>query len=111
MTKDNVGKTWKQSINLSSFGDSLPGELRFTLTAIELNTDVFGEMIAVKALSEPFFIKAGGGSVRSTINTVYLFDPKIEELYLSVSVFEATKDVDSKKTLRHEVATYRTDAT
>lgn len=111
VTKDNVGKTWKQSINLSSFGDSLPGELNFTLTAIELKTDVFGEMIAVRALSEPFFVKAGVSSLRSRINTGYLFDPKIEEIYLSVSVFEATKDVDGKKTLRHEVATYRTDAT
>jgi len=110
VTKDNVGKTWKQSINLSSLGNSLPGELRFTLTAIELKTDVFGEMIAVRALSEPFFVKGGMGSLRSRINTVYLFDPKIEEIYLSVSVFEATKDANGKKTLRHEVATYRTDA-
>jgi len=111
VTKDNIGKTWKQSIDLSSLGDSLPGELRFTLTAMGLKTDVFGEMIAVRALSEPFFVKAGKGSLRSRINAVYLFDPKIEEIYLSISVFEATKNVDGKKTLRHEVATYRTDAT
>ena len=110
VTKDNVGKTWKQSINLSSLGDSLPGELRFTLTAMELNTDVFGEMIAVRALSEPFFVESGKGSLRSKINAIYLFDPKIEEIYLSISVFETTKDANGKKTLRHEVATYRTNA-
>jgi len=110
VTKDNVGKTWKQSINLSSLGDSLPGELRFTLTAMELNTDVFGEIIAVRALSEPFFVKSGKDSLRSKINAVYLFDPRIEEIYLSISVFETTKDANGKKTLRHEVATYRTNA-
>lgn len=110
VTKDNVGKTWKQSINLSSLGGSLPGELRFTLTAMELNTDVFGEIIAVRALSEPFFVKSGKDSLRSKINAVYLFDPKIEEIYLSISVFETTKDANGKKTFRHEVATYRTNA-
>lgn len=110
VTKDNVGKTWKQSINLSSLGGSLPGELKFTLTAMELNTDVFGEIIAVRALSEPFFVKSGNSSLRSKINAVYLFDPKIEEIYLSISVFETTKDANGKKTLRHEVATYRTNA-
>ena len=110
VTKDNIGKTWKQSIDLSSYGNSLPGELRFTLTAMELNTNVFGEMVAVRALSEPFFAKSGKDSLKSKINAVYLFDPKIEEIYLSISVFEATKDANGKKTLRHEVATYRTDA-
>ncbi len=110
VTKDNVGKTWKQSINLSSLGDSLPGELKFTLTAMGLKTNVFGEMIAVRALSEPFFVESGKGSLRSKINAVYLFDPRIEEIYLSISVFKATKDANGKKTLRHEVATYRTNA-
>jgi hypothetical protein len=110
VTKDNVGKTWKQSINLSSLGDSLPDELRFTLTALGFNTEVFGEMIAVRALSEPFFVKAGKGSLRSKINAVYLFDSSIEEIYLSISVFEGRKDANGKKRLRHEVATYKTDA-
>jgi len=112
ITKDKVGKTWKQSFNLSSLSDSLPGRLEFTLTAMELKTEMFGEMIAVRALSEPFFVKSGKDSVRSTINAIYLFDPKIEDIYLSISVFEAATDAyGSKEILRHEVATYRTDAT
>lgn len=61
-TKKNVGKTWKQSFDLSSFGKSLPRRLTFTLTAIQLDTKVLGEafndMIAVRALSEPFIVKA-----------------------------------------------------
>lgn len=110
VTKENVGKTWKQSIHLSSLGDSLPGELAFTLAAIELKRFV-GQMIAVRALSEPFVVETPEGPLRSKINTVYLFDPEIEDVYLSVSVFETTKDVNGvQETLRHEVATYRADA-
>jgi hypothetical protein len=111
VTKDNVGKTWKQSFSLSSLSDSLPSRLEFTLTAIELKTETFGEMIAVRALSEPFFVKSGKDSIRSKINAIYLFDPKIEDIYLSISVYEAATDANgSKEMLRHEVATYRTDS-
>ena len=111
VTKDKVGKTWKQSFGLSSLSDSLPGRLGFTLTAMELKTEMFGEMIAVRALSEPFFVKTGNDSIRSRINAIYLFDPKIEDIYLSISVFEAATDAyGSKEMLRHEVATYRTDS-
>jgi len=111
VTKDNVGKTWKQSFGLSSLSDSLPGRLGLTLTAMELKTEMFGEMIAVRALSEPFFVKTGNDSIRSKINAIYLFDPKIEDIYMSISVFEAATDAyGSKEILRHEVATYRTDS-
>ena len=111
VTKENVGTTWKQSFGLSSLSDSLPSRLGFTLTAIELKTEVFGEMIAVRALSEPFFVKSGTDSIRSKINAIYLFDPKIEDIYLSISVFEGTTNVNGhKEILRHEVATYRTDS-
>lgn len=110
VTKNNVGETWKQSIDLSKLGESLPDELKFTLTAIELKTKVFGEMIAVRALSEPFFVKVSRGSARSRINAMYLFDPEIEDIYLSISVFEAATNANGfKEALRHEVATYRTD--
>jgi len=81
VTKDNVGKTWKQSINLSSLGDSLPGELRFTLTAMELKTDVFGEMIAVRALSEPFFVKAGKGSIAFAGGLNMTADPRYLKVF------------------------------
>lgn len=111
VTKENVGKTWKQSFGLSSLSDSLPGRLGFTLTAMELKTEMFGEMIAVRALSEPFFVKTGNDSIRSKINAIYLFDSEIEDIYLSISVFEAATDAyGSKEILRHEVATYRTDS-
>jgi hypothetical protein len=112
VTKDSVGKTWKQSFSLSSLSDSLPSRLGFTLTAIKLKTEMYGEMIAVRALSEPFFVKTGNDSIKSKINAVYLFDQKIEDVYLSISVFEGNTDVNGyKETLRHEVATYKTDST
>jgi len=112
VTKDYVGKTWKQSIDLSSLGGSPFDELRFTLTAIQLKTKAFGEMIAVRAMSEPFFVKIIKGSFRSRINTLYLFGPDVEDIYLSISVFEAATDVnDFKESLRHEVATCKTDVT
>jgi hypothetical protein len=111
VTQENVGKTWKQTFGLSSISDSLPRSLGFTLTAIKLKTEMYGEMIAVRALSEPFFVKTGKDSIRSKINAIYLFDPEIEDIYLSMSVFEATADTNgTKEILRHEVATYRTDS-
>ena len=116
VTKKNIGKTWKQSFNLSFLDNLFPGELKFTLTAIQLKTEKFGEMTAVRALSEPFVVKAAkedgsGGSVKARINTVYLFDPEIEDIYLSISVFEATTKISGfKEKLRHEVATYKTNA-
>ncbi len=116
VTRENIGKTWKQSFNLSPLGKSLPDELKFTLTAIRVETKASGEMIAVRALSEPFVVKAakkggGTGSIKSKVGAVYLFDPEIEDIYLSVSVFEATTKINgSKEKLRHEVATYRCDA-
>ena len=116
VTKENVGKTWKQSFNLSFLAKSLPSELKFTLKAIRVKTKVFGEMIAVRALSEPFVVEAaknegGVGSVKCRIGAVYVFDPEIEDIYLSISAFEATTKMNGRKEkLRHEVATYMTDA-
>jgi len=116
ITKQNVGKTWKQSFDLSSFDYSLPKNLTFTVTAIEENTDTFGKMIAVRALSEPFVVRVvkaqeGLKDVKSRIRAAYLFDSDIEEVYLSISVFEASGNIDtSNEKLRHEVATYKTDS-
>jgi len=115
-TKDNVGKTWKQSFVLPFFGGSLPDELKFTLTAISLESKVFDKMIAVRALSEPFIIKVPKekgslGDVKSSIGAVYLFDSEIENIHMSMSVFEATTRINGfKENLRHEVATYMTDS-
>ena len=114
--KDNIGKTWKQSFKLSSLGKSFPDELKFTLKAIRVKTKVFGEMIAVRALSKPFVVKAakkegGTGPVKCTIGAVYLFNQEIETVYMSISTFTATTKINGfKETLRHEVATYTTDA-
>jgi len=111
VTKSNVGKTWKQAFDLSSVGNSLPAELKFTLTAIQVESQELGEMIAVRALSEPFFVKLSEGTATSRINTVYLFDSEIEDIFLSVSVFESTTTMNGfKETLRYEVATCKADA-
>ena len=116
VTKQNIGKTWNQSFNLSPVGDLLRGELKLTLTAIELKTKAAGEIIAVRALSEPFVITAartsgGTGDVKARLGAVYLFDPEMENIYLSISVFEAETDMNgSKEKLRHEIATYKTNA-
>jgi hypothetical protein len=112
ITEGYIGKTWKQTIDLSPLSDAPFAELRFTLTAIQLRTKAFGEMIAVRALSEPLFVKLTKGYLRCKISTVYLFGSDIEDVYLSISVFEGATDVNGvKETLRHEVATYGTDAT
>lgn len=116
VTRENIGKTWKQSFKLSLLDKPLLDELKFTLAAIKVETKVFGEMIAVRALSEPFVVTApkkggGRGPIKCKINTVYLFDPEIEDIYLSISIFEATTNINGyKEKLRHEVATYMTDA-
>lgn len=116
VTKENIGKTWKQSFRLSFLDHLLTDELKFTLTAIQLKTKVFGEMIAVRALSEPFSVKAvkeegGVGDVKCRMNALYVFGSEIEEIYLSISVFEATTKINgSKEKLRYEIATYKTDA-
>jgi hypothetical protein len=112
VTREYVGKTWKQSVDLSAVDDCPLSEISFTLTAIDVRTRAFGNMIAVRALSEPFFLTIDKGPLRCQINTVFLFDFDIDNVYLSISVFEATTDArGTRETLRHEVATYRTDAT
>jgi len=116
ITKKNVGKTWKQSFNLSLLDTVLPERVNLTLTAIRLQTKVFGEMVAVRALSEPFSIDAAKesgaiGTVRCRINAVYLFDAQFEDIYISIATFEASTSMNGfKERLRHEVATYLTDA-
>lgn len=111
VTADSAGTTWKQSFNLSALGNSLPAQLNFTMTAMHLQKDSLGQMIAVRALSEPFAVKSGSDIVNSRVNAVYLFDSKMEDIYLSISVFEATVNKNgAKEVLRHELATYKTDS-
>ena len=109
----NIGKTWKQSFTLSSIDARLPRTVKLTMTAIGLETKLFGNMVAVRGLSEPFSFVAGAqkGPVKGRINAMYLFDKKIENIYISIAVFEAetnTNGFDEK--LRHEIATFKTDA-
>jgi hypothetical protein len=116
VSKENVGKTWKQSFHLPSTETLLPGGVTFTLTATPLETKVYGKLIGVRALSEPFFVKAanakgGTGTVKAKINAAYLFDPEMNDVYLSLSVFQAQTTMNGfPEVLRHEVATYKTDA-
>lgn len=110
VTIDYVGRTWRQAIDLSSLTDILSDKINLTLTAINVKSDKYGDMIAVRSLSEPFFIKISKGFLRARINTVFLFDSDIEDVYLSISVFEATTSANGyKETLRHEGATYKTN--
>lgn len=112
VSSDYIGRTWRQAIDLSTLNDVLPGEINFTLTAISVKSNSYGDMIAVRSLSEPFFVKISKGFFRARINTVYLFDSEIDDVYLSISVFEATTTANGyKESLRHEVATYKTDRT
>jgi hypothetical protein len=116
VTDKNIGQTWKQTYDLSSFNRSLPEKLTFTLTAIQQETEKYGSMIAVRALSEPFVVHtmtAQGNikDIQSRINSTYLFDSKMENIYISMSAFEATAGINaSNESFRHEVATYKTDA-
>ena len=116
VSKENVGKTWKQSFRLASTEDLLPGGVTFTLTATPLETNAYGKLIGVRALSEPFFVKAantkgGKGTAKARMNAAYLFDPEMNDVYLSMSVFQAQTNMNGfAEVLRHEVATYKTDA-
>lgn len=110
VSSDYIGRTWRQAIDLSILNDVMPNEINLTLTAIGVKSNNYGDMIAVRSLSEPFFVKITKGFLRARINTVYLFDANIEDVYLSISVFEATTTANGfKESLRHEVATYKTN--
>jgi len=119
LNEDNIGKTWKQTFDLGFLDPRLPQELRFTLTAIKLEGDQWdqwGGLTAVRALSEPFKFNAvteegQTGTIKSRINAVYLFGRGVEDVHMTMVVFEAdTKMNGFKEQLRHEIATYRTDS-
>jgi hypothetical protein len=116
VSAENIGKTWKQSFDLSFLGEAFPQKLEFTLTAIKLETAALGELMAVRALSEPFVVKAvksdgQTGDIKSRIGTVYLFDSQAEQVYMSISAFEAGTNINGfNERLRHEVATYMTNS-
>jgi len=113
----NIGKTWKQSFDVGILGSSFTEELRFTLTAAEFETENYGQLIAARGMSEPFKVNISDNEesseiIECRINSVYLFDSQIEEIYLGSSVFLAKKKIGFLKSghLRYEVATYQVDA-
>jgi hypothetical protein len=114
ITSQDIGKSWEQTFSLSAPGYELPEQIKFSLNATGFKTNE-NEMIAVRALSEPFTVNISGPdgkteAVKCTINAVYLFDTDVEEIYLSVSVFDATTKMNGyDEHLRNEVATYRFD--
>jgi hypothetical protein len=110
VTRENVAKTWKQSFNFSSIDNSLPRELRFTMTAIPIQTEALGELIAVRALSEPFVLNHDAGVVLCKSNCVYLFDRNLKEIYLGISVFKAATNIRGfDEVMQHSVATQKAD--
>lgn len=114
--RENLGKTWKQTFNIRVGDYPFPEELTFDLKSLGLETYIQGEVIAVRALSKPFTLNVTDmegktESIKCKIGTVYLFDSQLENIYLSVSVFEATTKMNGyKELLRHEIATYLVDA-
>ena len=111
VNRKNVGRTWKQTFDLSRIGNSVPGELRFTLTAIPIETQAHGELIAVRALSEPFQANITGGTARCRMNCAYVFCSEFEDIFMSASVFGATTSCNGYgEGLKHTVTTWKVDA-
>lgn len=119
---ENIGQTWTCRFNLGIFNHySLPDELKFTVTSIKVPTNELGDFVAVRAISDPFMVKAAGqvedyGYVKCQIASVYLFDPYVEQtnaedVYVSATVFLAATKMDGMdQQYRYEFGTYKTDA-
>ena len=119
---NEVGKTWTARFNLGEFNHySLPSELKFTVTSIKVPTDKLGDLVAVRAISDPFLVKAaaqteGFGFVKCKIACVYLFDPYVEatgkeDIYVNAMVFLAATQMDGMtQHYRYEFGTYKTNA-
>ncbi len=116
LDREDIGKTWQQSFNIISGNYPFSEELTFDMKAIELTTENQGGIIAVRALSKPFSLdvrnyKGEPGTIKCKIGSVYLFDSEVENIFLSVSVFEATTKMNGyKELLRHEIATNKVGA-
>jgi hypothetical protein len=114
LTKQDAGRNWEQVFELSVPGSVLPERIKLSLNAAALKTNEDG-MIAVRALSEPFTVNITGPKgtvepVKCRVSSVYLFDTSVENIYLSISVFDATTKMNGyDEQLRNEVATYRLD--
>jgi hypothetical protein len=114
-------KTWTCRFNLGIFNHySLPDELKFTVSSIKVPTKKLGDLVAVRAISDPFMVKVVGqvenyGYVKCQVASVYLFNPYVldrngEDLYVSTTAFVAsTKMDDMTQEYRYEFGTYKTD--
>jgi hypothetical protein len=92
VTRDYVGKMWKQPVDLSSVKNSLSNQISFTLTAIDVRrTRAFGDMIAVRSLSQPFFVAVATYQADSTGRPFDLSDvgTDFETLVAEVGKFES----------------------
>lgn len=110
VSSENVGKTWKQTFDLSSIGNSVPGELKFTLTAMPIETKTYGSLIAVRALSELFVVEITGGTAQCRMNCAYVFCSGFEDIFMSASVFGAATNCNGYgEGLKHTVITWKVD--
>jgi hypothetical protein len=120
--ENEVGKTWTCRYDLRIFNHySLPDELKFTVSSIKVPTKELGDLVAVRAISDPFMIKAIGqneeyGYVKCQVASVYLFDPYVmnrdsEDLYVSATKFMAATKMDGMtQEYCYEFGTYKTDS-
>jgi hypothetical protein len=112
-----TGKTWTCRFDLRKFEHySLPAELKFTVSSIKVPTKKLGDLVAVRAISDPFMVKAVGqvedyGYVKCQVASVYLFNPYVldrngEDLYVSATAFVATTKMDDvSQEYRYEFGT------
>lgn len=114
--RENIGKTWKQTYEQICFGDNCYSDMKFTVTAKLLNTEILGDMVAVRALSQPITLTViteddKKQKVKIRANSFYLFDSEMENIYLSTSAIEETTNISGfREKVRYETATYMTDA-
>jgi hypothetical protein len=116
-----VGETWTCRFDLRIFEHySLPDELKFTVSSVKVPTKELGDLVAVRAISDPFMVKVIGqnedyGYVKCQVASVYLFDPYVmdrdsEDLYVSATKFMAATKMDGMtQHYCYEFGTYKTD--
>ncbi|PKL49167.1 MAG: hypothetical protein CVV39_03380 [Planctomycetes bacterium HGW-Planctomycetes-1] len=119
---NKVGETWTCRYDLRIFNHySLPDELKFTVSSIEVPTEKLGDLVAVRAISDPFMVKAVSqreeyGYVKCQVASVYLFDLYVmdrnsEDLYVSATKFMAATKMDGMtQQYCYEFGTYKTDS-
>ncbi|MDD5459551.1 MAG: hypothetical protein PHF37_09190 [Phycisphaerae bacterium] len=104
-----IDKTWKQTVPLGKSDKCLGDNLTFTVTAMRLENTKMGNLVAVRALSEPAVSNESADNTISKVNAVYVFDADVENVVFSVTVFESTTNMNGlREVLRNEITTYLT---